>query len=334
MTLAATRRRFLCIVAGASAASLAAFAAGRGADAGRPVVWRGRALGAEAELRVVADDEALASGAIAGAVAEAARLEAVFSLYRADSELSRLNRDGHIEPASIDLRRVIAASQRWSLLTDGGFDVTVQPLWDLYARHFTAQDADPEGPAAEAIAATSALVDHRGIVVDGDSIALQRPGMAVTLNGIAQGYITDRVAAVLAGAGFPHSLVNMGEIAAPAAPPGETGWRVGIADPRAPGRIIDRITLGPGQALATSSGLGTRFGSSGRHHHIFDPATGQSSQAVLAVTVLARHATTADALSTALAVRGIAGAQRLLRAGGAEAALVLGHDGRLRRIQA
>jgi len=339
MTSTIPRRRFLSIAAATGAASLAGLAEGWAADGGATngggrIVWRGRALGAEAELRLAGDDVAAARAAIAEALAEAERLEAIFSLYRPDSEIVRLNRDGRIEPASLDLRLVIAASRRWSILTEGAFDVTVQPIWDLYARHFSADGADAAGPAADAIAAARAKVDYRAIAIDGASVAFLRPGMAVTLNGVAQGYITDRVADVLAQAGFSHALINMGEFAAPAPPPGKAGWRVGIEDPRARGRIIDRVILGPRQALATSSGLGTRFDPQGRHHHIFVPATGRSADAVLSVSVLAGQAFVADALSTALAVQGVEGAQDLLRAGGATAAIVVDRSGQIRRIPA
>ncbi|MFO1190528.1 MAG: FAD:protein FMN transferase, partial [Alphaproteobacteria bacterium] len=290
MTPAVTRRRFLSIAAATGALSLAGLAAGGASDRGGRIVWRGRALGAEAEIRLAAEDETAARTAIARAVAEAERLEAIFSLYVPQSEIVRLNRDGRIESASLDLRRVIAASQRWGVLTGGGFDVTVQPIWDLFARHFSADGADVAGPADDAIAAACAKVDYRAIEIDGVSVAFLRPGMAMTLNGIAQGYITDRVADVLADAGFAHALIDMGEIAAHGPPPGEAGWQVGIEDPRARGRIIDRVVLGPRQAMATSSGFGTRFDPEGRHHHIFVPATGRSAHAVVSVTVLAGNA--------------------------------------------
>jgi len=328
MTIVTTRRRFLAIAAATGAAAAMPLAA-RGAT-----VWRGRALGADAEMTILGAGDLLAREAIAGVLAEVERLERVFSLHRPDSELARLNRDGRIDAASLDLRRVIAASQHLGRLTAGAFDITVQPLWDLHAQHFSKAGAEPLGPSDEAVRAALSHVDHRAIEIDGATVRFLRPGMAATLNGIAQGYITDRVAALLVERGLPHALIDMGEIASPAAPPGEAGWAVGIADPRRPGHAVTRVTLGPRQAMATSSGPGTRFDAAGRHHHIFDPATGRSAHPLLSITVLARHATLADALSTALAVRGLRDALPLLRAGGASAAIALDRDGRIRRVEA
>jgi thiamine biosynthesis lipoprotein len=76
--------------------------------------------------------------------------------------------------------------------------MTVQPLWTLYAGHFFSNAAPPpEGPAPEAIERTRKLVNWQAINVRRRRIVLERPGMGVTLNRIAQGYITDRVTDIL-----------------------------------------------------------------------------------------------------------------------------------------
>src|SRR5690606_33904156 len=120
-----------------------------------------------------------------------ARLERIFSLYRADSDLCRLNRDGRHDAPPLELVELLSLAASVSAASGGAFDVTVQPLWLRYAEHFAAVDADPAGPALDDLLA---LVDWRGVSVDAGRVALARPGMAITLNGIAQGYITDRVA--------------------------------------------------------------------------------------------------------------------------------------------
>ena len=309
-----TRRRFLTVTA--AAAGVAALpAAGRAA----PVEWHGTALGARALLRLHHPDPGTAWRLVADCLREVERLEAVFSLHRPDSALRRLNRDGALDAPPLDLVVLLNEAKRYGDLTGGAFDVTVQPLWDLHARHFTAPDADPAGPPEAAVAAARALVDHRRVAVAPDLVALERPGMAVTLNGIAQGYITDRVADRLRAAGMAHVLVHLGETRALG--PAEDGrpWRVGIADPSAPDRPPTRtVDLADG-AVATSGGYGTRF--SARCHHLFDPSTGRSAGHVEAATVLAPTATAADALSTALAVLPPDEAPRLLAGAGARAIL-------------
>jgi thiamine biosynthesis lipoprotein len=274
--------------------------------------WRGSALGADAQLLLAHPERATARRVIARCLDEVERLERIFSLHRSDSELSRLNRDGALAPASHELRILLAEAQRFGELSGGAFDVTVQPLWELYAAHFAANPDDRAGPAAHRVEAARRLVDYRAIAIAGARVRLLRPAMAVTLNGIAQGYITDRIADLLREAGFASVLVQLGETVA-GAPRSDGGpWRVGIADAAIPGRVIETLDA-VDIAIATSSGLATRFDDAGRHHHLFDPVTGTSADRCASVTVVAPRATTADALSTALAVAPLAVATDLLR---------------------
>ena len=319
-----TRRRFLAVTAAAAGTANLP-----GARAAAPVEWRGTAMGAEALLRLHHPDAGTAWRLIAGCLAEVERLEGIFSLHRPDSALSRLNRHGALSAPPLDLVVVLGEAKRYGDLTGGAFDVTVQPLWDLHARHFAAPDADPAGPPDAAVAAARALVGHRRIDIAPGRIALERPGMAVTLNGVAQGYITDRIADRLRAAGMEHVLVHLGETRALG--PAEDGrpWRVGLADPSSPGRLpLRTIDLAEG-AVATSGGYGTRF--SAQCHHLFDPVTGRSANHVEAVTVMAPTATAADALSTALAVLPPEEAPRLLLLASAGArAIVRTRDGERR----
>lgn len=328
-----SRRRVLTLMAAATGLPLL----GRG-DAARsaPVprhVWRGTALGAPAELVVAHPDATVARRAAGVCLAEVARLERAFSLFQPDSEIARLNRDGILAAPSQDLRALLAEAQRFGALTDGAFDVTVQPLWRLHAQHFASPGADPDGPSARAVAAARALVDYRGIDLSPRRVALARPGMALTLNGIAQGYITDRVADLLRDLGFGRVLVQLGEIRALDAPPDAPAWRVGLSDPESPAEVRTRIALRD-RAAATSSGLTARFDPAARHHHLFDPASGISARRWRSVTVVARRATAADALSTALAVAPPETAARLLAAGGADYAVVTELDGERRILEA
>src|SRR5581483_2453513 len=158
----------------------------------------------------------------------------------------------------------------------GAFDATVQPLWEVYATHFSRADADPAGPPSGSIAAALARVGHAGVTVTPERIALARPGMAVTLNGIAQGYITDRVVELLRASGIGHTLVDMGEIRALDGHPAGRPWRVGLKDPRSERGTLRDLDLDD-EALSTSGGYGTEFDRGGRFNHIFDPATGACS---------------------------------------------------------
>ena len=227
---------------------------------------------------------------IEASLAEVARLERVLSLYRPDSALSRLNRDGVLDDPPFDLVRVLAESHRYGTLTNGAFDVTVQPLWDLYAGHFARPGASLEGPPDDAIAAAVARVGQEGLEVDPGRLRLVKPGMAVTLNGIGQGYVTDRVVELLRAGGVEHALVDMGEIRAIGGHPMGEPWSVGLEDPRAPGKVAERILLADG-AVATSGGYGTVFDPAGRFNHIFEPRSGRTSWRWLSVSVETDSAT-------------------------------------------
>ena len=266
--------------------------------------WQGTALGSPSYILLYQPERQAAVRAIAQCVAEIERLEKAFSLYRDDSEIARLNRHGHLDTPSHDLLALLTECQRFSELSDGAFDVTVQPLWNLYAvNFFGSASRSPEGPEPRAIAEALALVGWQGIDVASRRIALARPGMGLTLNGIAQGYLTDRIVEILRGNGCDRVLADMGrsEICLVGRRPDEEAWRVGLADPLVPSRVAVGLDL-IDRCISTSGGYGTKFEASGRHHHLSDPTTGTSAGHYIAVSVVAASTMVADALSTALYV--------------------------------
>jgi len=280
-----SRRRFLTI-----AACAGVFAPGASAAAG-VTQWRETALGAQVTL-TLAHAEA---GAIAARVfAEMRRLEAVFSLYRADSALVALNRDGHLPAPPFELLECLGLCDRVHRATGGAFDPTVQPLWAAHARQATDGAPGPEG-----IERARALVGWQGVAFDSGAVRLARPGMALTLNGIAQGYIADRLAAMLRREGLSEVLVDTGELHALGGHPGGGAWPVTLRAPD--GGVPGRAGLRDA-ALATSAPAGMRMGGTGPGH-ILNPATGRPTDARWRlVSVTGPGAALADALSTALCV--------------------------------
>jgi len=296
-----SRRRFISLFAAAGALSLAP----RGLRAGEPKTffWEGVALGADARLTLQHIDAAVANAAIADCIAEVSRLESIFSLHQADSALSRLNQFGYIDEAPAELRELLAESRLLSRLSDGAFDPTIQPLWKLYADYFASTKATERGPSQASIDAALLLVDWRKILFDDTAIRFGKPDMAITLNGIAQGYITDRVGNLLRERGFEHVLVNMGEGLALGPKWDGSHWTIGISDPREPSAILTELPLVQG-AVATSGGYGYQFDRAGRFTHILDPKTGRPSRRWASVTVTADSATLADGISSALMAAG------------------------------
>jgi thiamine biosynthesis lipoprotein len=183
-------------------------------------------------------------------------------------------------------------------LTGGGFDPTVQPLWNLYASHFSRADADPVGPEPARIAASLSHVGWKKVAFDESRVALA-PGTAVTLNGIAQGYITDRVCDLLRREGVGHTMVDMGELRALDTRPDGSLWQIGLENGK---REANHTVEIASRAVATSAAAGTAFDTSGKFAHHFDPRTGAARPIWSSVSVIAQTATMADGLSTAFSM--------------------------------
>jgi thiamine biosynthesis lipoprotein len=304
-----TRRRVIGILAAAAGLPLLPHtaSAGRGSEL---VEWRGTVMGAMARLLIHHHDRSEAQRIIDGALAEVARLEAVFSLYRQDSSLTQLNARSVLEAPPAELVDLLNECGEWHRLSQGAFDPTVQPLWRLYARHFA--KADGRAPDQEAVTEALADVGFQNMLFNRDRIAFKRRGMALTLNGIAQGYITDRVVALLRAEGIGQSFVDMGEGRAIGAMPDEAPWQVTIPDPDAPARALGQVPL-VNRAIATSAGAGFRFDAAGRFNHLLDPRSGASASRYRSVTVIAHTATAADAFSTASNLMSLAEIEAVVR---------------------
>ena len=295
-----SRRRFIGITAAAAGLSLLPFGREARAEA-HLVTWQGEAMGAVATLQVHHHDRAAAERLIERSLTEVRRLEQLLSLYRDDSALSTLNRQGFLVAPPAALVELLAACRRCWELTGGAFDPTVQALWVLYRDHFSRPGADPAGPSGPALREALERVGFGDVAFDANRIVLPRRGMGLTLNGIAQGYATDRVVDLLRAGGIASSLVDMGEPRALGSRPSGEPWRVGIADPDDPGRISETLEA-VDQAVATSGAYGFRFDPAGRFNHLLDPRTGVSAHLHRSVTVVLPTATAADALSTAFSL--------------------------------
>ena len=295
------RRRFVAI----SAAMIGAAVTGLSAPAmAAPLArWRGVALGAEASITLRHPD---ADRILAACRAEIARLEGIFSLYDPSSALCRLNAMGGLEAPPFELLELIGQCGALHAATGGLFDPTVQPLWAAYAEAFAAGKA----PDGETIGRALERVGWAGVSAEPGRIAFRKPGMALTFNGIAQGYIADRVAALLRAEGLTDVLVDTGEIRALGGHPDGGAWPVSFDDRS--GRPAGSIALRDA-SLASSAPLGTAFDAEGRVGHILDPRTGRpASPEWRLVSVSARTAALADGLSTAFCLMSRAEIERTL----------------------
>ncbi len=284
MTGMFTRRRFLTI----SAASLTCGV--MSAQAAENVVWTGRAMGAQAQMVLAGPlPDARTRSTFRAVEHELGRLERIFSLYHSDSQIVQLNRSGILKAPAPEFVEVLRLCGTLNAASKGAFDPTMQPLW---LAHATAA-AQGRILSRDEAAVLRKTIGWGGLQYDADEVRFDGPKGGLTLNGIAQGYVTDQIATLLRRRGFEDVVVDMGEIAVL----GETPSQVGIADPG--GRLVDRITL-QDRAIATSAPMGTVLDPEIGLGHIFDYRDGKDRPKCKLVSVSAPTAVVADGLSTAL----------------------------------
>ena len=223
-------------------------------------------------------------------------LESLFSLHDRDSTISRLNREGFLESPPAEFLKVANTALGYGRMTGGIFDITVQPLWHWRETWKSANLAERRNMEGNPWNDALALVDYRMVSTTGQRIEFGKAGMAITLNGIIQGYATDQIVLLLKKHGATNALVNIGEYAAIGNAPDGNPWKLEIS---ATG--TSQVLL-PGRALAVSSGSGYTFDPEGRFNHIFLPADGSNPASGKTLVVTASNATLADTLATTFTV--------------------------------
>lgn len=311
------RRRVLQMIL-ATAGALPVAGSGRAAP---PVfLHRTTALGTTVAFSVVADDASEAEDVLRPLVAELRRLEAIFTLFDPASALATLNRTGALDAPPPELVELLQLCRRLHAESGGAFDPTIQPLYAALAAYFSWSRTPP--PPALLEAARERVGFHR-VHLRPERIELA-PGTELTLNGIAQGWIADRLVALARARGLEAGLFDTGELAAFGAPPGRAFWTVAArpgAAPAARFRLRDR-------ALAVSHAGATRFDAGGRFNHLLDPRTGRPAPAARAAVVVAERAALADGLSTALCLLPPTDGVDLLRRFPVDRASIVDADGR------
>ncbi len=265
------------------------------ADAWPKLHWQETALlafGTTVWMRVAHEDQAQASIGLAAATKAVQRVDQLMSLFRPDSEVVRLNRDGELRNPAPELVKVLKLSQKVARASAGLFDPTVQPLWQLWDQ----ASQQNRRPAPAAWQTAKGLVDWQAVHVAADLIRFAKPGMAITLNGIAQGFAADEAAAALRRAHIEHALLQTGEWMPMGRPAEQASWRLGLSNPHVPDDIIATLEA-DGRAVACSSDDKMSFSADRRDHHILDPRSGYSPTQLSSVVVVAPSCALADALT-------------------------------------
>jgi thiamine biosynthesis lipoprotein len=293
-------------------------------------------MGVPFKIVVYAADDQVANRAARAAFARIAKLNSILSDYEDDSELVLLSRGSpHAAPLKVsdDLFRVLALSQDLARRSDGAFDVSVGPLVQLWRRARRQRAL----PSADLLQRARAAVDYHAIKLDAreKTVQLTKPRMRLDLGGIGIGYAVDEALTVLKIEGIRSAMIDAsGDIGTLDAPPGEPGWRIGIAPDKSTGAPTRHVLL-KNSALTVTGDAHQFVEIDGvRYSHIVDPRTGLGMTDRSEVTVIAKDCTTADSHDTAISVLGPKkGLTFAAATPGVEALIVWFEDGKPRSLE-
>jgi thiamine biosynthesis lipoprotein len=237
---------------------------------------------------------------------EVDRIDRLMSHYKAESPLSRINREAALHPTAVEseLFDFLADALRYGRESYGAFDITVGPLmkaWGFFR-------GDGRVPSESELDAARRHVGGRHVILNAaeKTIRFDEPGVELDLGGIAKGYAVDRVVGLFRHRQIAAALVSAGgsTIYGMGAPPGHAAWTVEIQDPFGGSRLATTVAL-KDRALSVAGSSEKSFEADGvRYSHIMDPRTGRPVQGVLSVAVLASSGTAGDALDDAFFVLG------------------------------
>ena len=260
-------------------------------------------MGTTVRLLIYSSSPEQAESAARAAFDRISELESVLSDYDSSSEVRRLEASDVGEPVEVsaDLAHAVARSTEVSSMTYGAFDVSCGPLTRLWRASFL--EGTP--PSDASIEAAAGRVGWSFITVKEDppQLLFDLPGMALDFGGIGKGLAADAALDTLRAEGCPRSLVDLGgDLAIGLPPPGEHGWRIGVAlDDDVATSHLELSQCG----VATSGDAEQHLDHGGeRFSHIIDPRTGFALKHSFAVSVQAPDATMADAMASAISVLG------------------------------
>jgi thiamine biosynthesis lipoprotein len=282
-----------------------------------------RAMACDFEVLLNAGQYPHASDTAIAALDLVDELESQLSVYRDDSELTRLNHSAHERPIKVEPRlfALLETAARIHRETSAAYDIAtgaLSKIWGFYRRAGNM-------PTPEDLAAIMPRVGLKHVQIDAEAhtVRFDAPGVELNLGSIGKGYALDRAAESLVAAGVEDFLLHGGNSSvlaqgtvSPGLRPGvsdsksaesiaaTSGWSIGLRHPLDFERRIGEINL-QNRALGTS-GSGTQFflHEGHRYGHILDPRTGQPAEGILSTTVAAPTGAEADALATAFYVLG------------------------------
>ena len=285
------------------------------------------AMGSFVSMTLLHPSRDQAEEAMDAAFSEIDRLSGLLSRYDHASAVYDLNTHGHLHGIPPEVAQVLASSLHYHQLTAGYFDITVKPVVDLFQQKLGGEKKVL--PTEAEIKDLLKLVDARNIVFKDKSVSFKTEGMGITLDGIAVGFIVDRVSEFLLSRGIKNHLINAsGDIRTRGSKEDGKSWTVAIQDPWKRKTYPDVVHMGDG-AISTSGNYEIYYDEEKMFHHIVNPKTGVSPDQVTSGTILANTTMEADALATSLCVMTPSQGTAFVNGLAACESLVIGKDGAL-----
>ncbi|MGV3772385.1 MAG: FAD:protein FMN transferase [Verrucomicrobiales bacterium] len=267
------------------------------------------AMATRFEMALYGDNPIAMRSVAEEAFQEISRLEAQLSIYKANSEVSWINRHAHEGPVKVEptLFKLLEQAKAVSEATEGAFDITVAPLvrcWGFMGEGGAMPDADAVREARDIVGWQHLLLDPRDFTV-----AFVRPGVMIDLGAIGKGYALDLAAQVVRDTGVEHALLHGGtsSVIAIGNEPGRGRWKIAVETPRdekTASTVLATVEL-EDSALSVSAVWGKYFVKDGRKYgHVIDPRTGAPAEKSLLAAVTHSSCAATDALSTALLISG------------------------------
>jgi thiamine biosynthesis lipoprotein len=228
------------------------------------------------------------------------------STYRSDSDIEVFNAlpAGRCQAMPAAVLELVRVGQQLSEQSDGSYDLTVEPLMNLWG--FGPQAREEKVPSAKALAEVRKRVGYQHLRIDGDQLC-KDAAIEVDFNSIAAGYAVDTIAARLEAMGIHDYLAEAtGELKASGHKADGSPWRIALEEPRDDKQVAERVIAVDGLGLSTSGDYRNYFEQGGRRFsHTFDARSGAPvSHNLASVTVIHPSALMADGLSTLLLILG------------------------------
>jgi len=278
----------------------------------KPVEKETYLMGTIVQLKVYGGN---AEKATAKAVESISDIENKMSTNIETSEITKLNEKAGVsgQKLSEDTYFVIKEAVKYSKLTEGDFDTTIEPIVKLWGI-----GTDKERvPSKSEIREKLKLVNYKDIILDSknSTVKLRRTSQAIDLGGIAKGYTADEIKKVLINNNIHSALINLGgNVYAVGKKTDGTNWNIGIQNPlNTRGKYLGAISVAD-KSVVTSGNYERYFIVDGkRYHHIFNPKDGYPSEnGIISTTIVSDKSIDGDVLSTSTYVMGVTKGLKLI----------------------